>query len=140
MRPAAARRLKSAALRDGCQRSRSKRVILSWTQVTSRRRSSVSRCSTSAGLSGSELPSIEAIKKFVAAGNGVALLPLITVEEEIARGDLVHVAVPELRFERKSRIMHRRNVVLSHAARAFLAIARAFARGRTERFVFHAER
>lgn len=87
-----------------------------------------------------ELPSIEAIKKFVASGNGVALLPRITVEEEIARGDLVHVAVPELRFERKLRIVHRRNVALSHAAQAFLAIADAFARNSSGRFAFQTER
>ena len=87
-----------------------------------------------------ELPTIEAIKRFVAAGNGVALLPLITVEDEIARGALVHINVPELRFERKLRIVHRKEVSLSHAARAFLAIAEAFARNRGERFAFHAER
>jgi DNA-binding transcriptional LysR family regulator len=87
-----------------------------------------------------ELPSIEAIKKFVAAGNGVALLPLITVETEVQRGDLVHVPVPELRFERKLRIIFRKNVALSHAARAFLAIAESFARERAGRYVYHAER
>lgn len=87
-----------------------------------------------------ELPSIEAIKKFVTSGNGVALLPRITVDEEIARGDLAHVPVPELRFERKLRIVHRRNVALSHAAQAFLAIAEAFARNTKGRFAFQAER
>jgi DNA-binding transcriptional LysR family regulator len=87
-----------------------------------------------------ELPSIEAIKRFVAAGNGVALLPLITVEKEIARGDLVHVPVPELRFERKLRLVFRRRAVLSHAARAFLAIAEAFARRPSGRFLYQAER
>lgn len=87
-----------------------------------------------------ELPSIEAIKKFVAAGHGVALLPLITVEEEINRGALAHVAVPELRFERKLRLVYRKKVALSHAARAFAAIAEQFAHKRGGRFVFHAER
>lgn len=87
-----------------------------------------------------ELPSIEAIKKFVAAGNGVALLPLITVEEEVERGDLIHVPVPELRFERKLRLVFRKNVALSHAARAFLAIAEDFARKPGGRFAFQPER
>jgi len=32
-----------------------------------------------------ELPTIEAIKKFVASGNGVALLPRMCVEAEVAR-------------------------------------------------------
>ncbi len=87
-----------------------------------------------------ELPSIEAIKKFVAAGNGVALLPLVTVEKEIARGDLAHVPAPELRFERKLRLVFRRDAVLSHAARAFLAIAEAFARQPAGRFLYQPER
>ena len=87
-----------------------------------------------------ELPSIEAIKTFVAAGNGVALLPRITVEEEIARRDLVRVPAPELRFERKLRIVYRKGVALSHAARAFLAIAESFAREKGGRFAFQAER
>ncbi len=86
-----------------------------------------------------ELPSIEAIKKFVAAGNGVALLPLITVADEIKRGDLVHVPVPELRFERKLRIVYRRNVALSHAGRAFFAIAASVARNQSDRFAFRPE-
>lgn len=87
-----------------------------------------------------ELPSIEAIKKFVAAGNGVALLPLITVETEIARGDLVHVPAPELRFERKLRVIFRKNAALSHAARAFLAVADSFARHHGGRFAYHPDR
>ena len=87
-----------------------------------------------------ELPSIEAIKMFVAAGHGVALLPRITVEDAIVRGDLAHVPAPELRFERKLRIVYRKNVALSHAARAFLAIAESFARQKGGRFAYVAER
>jgi DNA-binding transcriptional LysR family regulator len=87
-----------------------------------------------------ELPSIEAIKKFVATGNGVALLPLITVEDEVRRGELIHVPVPELRLERKLRIVYRKNVVLSHAGRAFLAIVEALAHKRGGRFAFQPER
>jgi DNA-binding transcriptional LysR family regulator len=75
-----------------------------------------------------ELPSIEAIKKFVAAGNGVALLPAICVEAEVARGDLVRISVPELSFERKIRLVYRRNSNLSHAAQAFLTVAESYAR------------
>ena len=40
-----------------------------------------------------EMPTIDAIKRFVAAGHGVALLPAIAVEGEVARGDLVRVRV-----------------------------------------------
>ena len=86
-----------------------------------------------------ELPSLEAIKKFVTAGNGVALLPLIAVEEEIRRGDLIRIDVPELSFERKLRIIFRKNVALSHAARAFLAIVENFGRREGGRFIYKAE-
>jgi DNA-binding transcriptional LysR family regulator len=75
-----------------------------------------------------ELPSIEAIKKFVASGNGVALLPGICVAAEVARGELVRVAVPELSFERKIRVVYRRDSALSHAAQAFLNVAEAYSR------------
>jgi DNA-binding transcriptional LysR family regulator len=67
-----------------------------------------------------ELPTIEAIKRFVAMGNGVALVPGICVQAEVARGELVRIPVNDLRIERKLRIVHRKNASLSHAARAFL--------------------
>ena len=67
-----------------------------------------------------ELPTIEAIKRFVAMGNGVALVPGICVEAEISRGELVRIPVSDLRIERKLRIVYRKNASLSHAARAFL--------------------
>ena len=51
-----------------------------------------------------ELPTIEDIKQFVRMENGVALVPLIAVEHEIQSGDLVHVPVRELAFERKIRL------------------------------------
>jgi DNA-binding transcriptional LysR family regulator len=74
-----------------------------------------------------EMPTIEAIKKFVAAGHGVALLPAIAVEEELARGELVRVLVPELAFERPVRLVYRKGGTLSHAAAAFLTIVEAHA-------------
>lgn len=87
-----------------------------------------------------ELPTIEAIKKFVAAGNGVALLPGICVENEIARGELVRIPVRELRFERKLRLVYRKNATLSHAARAFLDVAESFSRPPSDRYMFQAEK
>ncbi|MGH9583420.1 MAG: LysR family transcriptional regulator, partial [Bryobacteraceae bacterium] len=56
-----------------------------------------------------ELPSLEAIKRFVAMGNGVALVPGLTVRDELARGELVQVQVPELRIDRQLLLIHRRN-------------------------------
>jgi len=43
-----------------------------------------------------ELPTIESIKKFVAMGNGVALVPGLCVEDELARGELKRVSVRDL--------------------------------------------
>ena len=75
-----------------------------------------------------ELPNIEAIKQFVAMGNGVALLPSICVENEVARGDLIQIPVRELKFERKLRLVYRKGPGLSHAAQAFLSVAEQFSR------------
>jgi DNA-binding transcriptional LysR family regulator len=72
-----------------------------------------------------EMPTIDAIKKFVAAGHGVALLPAIAVEGELARGELVRVRVRELAFERPVRLVWRKSGTLSHAAEAFLDVAEA---------------
>jgi DNA-binding transcriptional LysR family regulator len=86
-----------------------------------------------------EMPTIDAIKKFVASGNGVALLPAIAVEGELARGELVRIVVPELAFERPVRLVYRTGGTLSHAARAFLAVAEAHATKRRGRFAFQRE-
>jgi DNA-binding transcriptional LysR family regulator len=86
-----------------------------------------------------ELPSIEAIKKFVARRNGVALLPGICVQAEVDRGELVALEVPELRFERKLRIVYRSEASLSHAARAFLKVAESFAQNKGGRYLYKPE-
>lgn len=86
-----------------------------------------------------ELPSIEAIKKFVARRNGVALLPGISVRSEVERGELVALEVPELRLERKLRIVYRNEASLSHAARAFLQVAESFAQNKGGRYLFKPE-
>jgi DNA-binding transcriptional LysR family regulator len=74
-----------------------------------------------------ELPTIEAIKRFVAMGNGVALVPRLTVERELETGDLVAVPVDELEFRRLLRLVYRKNVKLSYAATAFLQTLRSMA-------------
>jgi DNA-binding transcriptional LysR family regulator len=83
-----------------------------------------------------ELPTLQAIKRFVAMGNGVALLPEISVENELARGELVRIPVRELRLHRKLRLVYRKAASLSHAARAFLKVAEAISveRGGPYRF------
>ena len=86
-----------------------------------------------------ELPTLQAIKKFVAMGNGVALLPEISVEDELASGELVRVRVREMQLQRKLRLIYRKAASLSHAARAFLKVAQAFAQERGGRYRFQRE-
>ena len=74
-----------------------------------------------------ELPTLEAIRRFVAMGNGVALVPAVCVQGELTRGELVRVPVGELQFERKIRIVYRKKATLSHAAQAFLKVSEALA-------------
>lgn len=85
---------------------------------------------------GVELPSLEAIKRFVAAGNGVALVPRLSVETELARGELVTVAVPEIACARQLWLVYRRQGGLSYAALAFLRVVRAMADERGEPFLY----
>lgn len=71
-----------------------------------------------------ELPSLEAIKKLVEKGVGVALVPRLTAEAEISAGRLTGLTVREMKLKRKLNIIHRRNSELSHAAKAFLKVAK----------------
>ena len=71
-----------------------------------------------------ELPSLEAIKKLVQRGVGVALVPKLTAQAEIETGQLVALSVKEMKLERKLNIIYRRNSELSHAAKEFLKVAR----------------
>jgi DNA-binding transcriptional LysR family regulator len=86
-----------------------------------------------------ELPTLQAIKQFVAMGNGVALIPEISVETELARGELVRIPVRELQLKRKLRLIYRKGANLSHAARAFLKVAEAVAVERKGRYRFQRE-
>lgn len=72
-----------------------------------------------------ELPTVESIKKFVQMRQAVALLPHMCIEEELAKSAVVEIEVPELRIERKLRVVYRRGDPLSHATRAFLRVATA---------------
>jgi DNA-binding transcriptional LysR family regulator len=87
-----------------------------------------------------ELPTIEAIKKFVILENGVALVPAITVERELSRGELVRIPVADLKLERKLRLVYRKGTKLSHAGRAFLKIAEAMASRDGDRYLYQTER
>jgi DNA-binding transcriptional LysR family regulator len=89
---------------------------------------------------GVELPSLEAIKRFVQMGNGVALVPGLTVRPELESGMLVRVQVPELQIERKLRLVYRRQASLSHAALAFLKVVEAYAAAHGDPYCFLPER
>ena len=102
---------------------------------------------------GVELPSLEAIKRFVEMGNGVALVPGLTVRPELESGALVSVQVPELQsgalvrvlipelqIERKLRLVYRKHASLSHVALAFLKVVEAYAASHGDPYCFQAER
>ena len=89
---------------------------------------------------GIELPTIEAIKRFVSMGGGVALVPHLTVARELESGDLVQVRVDELDVRRVLRLVHRRQATLSYAAREFLRTLRALAKEHGPPFYYHVER
>ncbi len=76
---------------------------------------------------GVQLPSLEAIKRFVAMGGGVAILPGLAVMQDVARGDLLRVPVPELDWKRRLWLVQRRAGTLSHAAEAFVRTLHALA-------------
>jgi DNA-binding transcriptional LysR family regulator len=71
-----------------------------------------------------ELPTLEAIKRFVEQGMGVALVPRLTAQSEIARGQLSALTVREMKLERRLYLVYRKGATLSHAARAFLRVAK----------------
>ena len=68
------------------------------------------------------LPSLEGIKRAVAMQMGVGLLPRRCADSEIARGELMALAMPEVRLRRQVRLVFRKSGERSHAAAAFLAL------------------
>jgi DNA-binding transcriptional LysR family regulator len=81
------------------------------------------KCRTPLNIS-LEMPTLEAIKRFVEGGMGVALVPRLTAQAEIARGQVAALAVREMKLERRLYLVYRKGATLSHAARAFLRVAR----------------
>jgi DNA-binding transcriptional LysR family regulator len=86
-----------------------------------------------------ELPTLSSVKEFVRMGNGVALMPRMSVEGELQRGELVAVSVDELRLDRTLRLVTRRGATLSHAGAAFMNICRNMAADPKYRAVFEPE-
>lgn len=73
------------------------------------------------------LPSLDAVKRAVGAGLGVAILPRRCALAELARGELVAIRIPEVRMRRQLRLVFRRNGERSRATEEFLATAQEFA-------------
>jgi len=66
-----------------------------------------------------ELGSNEAIKQTVAGRLGISIIAKITVEAELARGDLVVLDVQGLPLERQWHLVYPEQKVLAPAAQAF---------------------
>lgn len=69
-----------------------------------------------------EMPTVETIKKMVQRNEGVAFVPRMCVEQELAQAMLCEVKVEELHVERKIRLVYPARRTLSHAAMAFLEV------------------
>jgi DNA-binding transcriptional LysR family regulator len=69
-----------------------------------------------------EMPTVESIRKMVERNEGVAFLPRMCVEEELAHGLVREVKVKEMEVERKIRLVYPAKRSLSHAAAAFLEV------------------
>ncbi len=63
-----------------------------------------------------ELPTIESIKRFVQMGMGVAIVPRMCVQWEVARGQFAEVKVRQLNLPRHLYLISRRGAKLPHAA------------------------
>ncbi len=74
-----------------------------------------------------ELGSVEAVKQAVAAGLGIAALSRIAVNWEVEAGRLSILRVKKMRITRKLFILYRKDIRLSLAASAFLAMLRGVA-------------
>ena len=72
------------------------------------------------------LPSLDGIKRAVEVGLGVALLPRRCAIAEITSGRLCAVPVAQVRLPRHLRLVYPEQAQLSHAAQAFIEVARRF--------------
>ena len=73
-----------------------------------------------------ELWSFEHIKSFVQAGVGLAIVPQITIQQELRNGTLVRIRVPELNMPRRTLMIYREQGSLSDSARELIKVVRGF--------------
>jgi DNA-binding transcriptional LysR family regulator len=69
-----------------------------------------------------EMPTVETIRWMVEENQGVAFLPRMCVEQEIAEKRLVAIRVPEIEVERKIYLVQPSRRAVSYAAEAFLRL------------------
>lgn len=67
-----------------------------------------------------EMPTVESIRLMVQRNEGVAFLPHMCVEQDVKRGTLREIRVPEVGMEREIHLVYPAKRALSHAAKAFL--------------------
>src|SRR5580692_1811086 len=72
-----------------------------------------------------EMPTVETIRLMVQRNEGVAFLPHMCVEQDVAQGSLREIKVKELAVDRKIRLVCPAKRSLSHAAKAFLELVKA---------------
>ncbi len=73
-----------------------------------------------------ELWSFENIKSFVQAEVGLAIVPKVTVEDELAEGKLAQVPVAELHMPRRTLMIYRDQGYVSDSAQELIKIVRGF--------------
>lgn len=73
-----------------------------------------------------EVRSFENIKSLVEEDVGLAIVPHLTVKQEIAAGTLARVALPELQIPRQTFMIYRESGHHSHAARELIDVVRSF--------------
>jgi DNA-binding transcriptional LysR family regulator len=69
-----------------------------------------------------EMPTIESMKRFVQMGMGVAIVPRMCAEWEVAQGLLKEVRVKQLNMPRHLYMISRRGAKLPHAASEFMRL------------------
>jgi DNA-binding transcriptional LysR family regulator len=69
-----------------------------------------------------EMPTVESIRRLVQQNEGVAFVPRMCVEQELAHKTLVEVRVREMKVARDIRLIYPAHRTLSHAGRAFLEL------------------
>lgn len=69
-----------------------------------------------------ELASIETIKRFVAIGMGISIVPRLCIAKEIKEGSLLALTIRDARFKRHLGLIYNKDRHQSQAARAFLVL------------------